>query len=65
MQDAQIEKRVGNLESFGLRVKVGENIRLRRGNYAGTVAQQADDLHAMFLDREVKAIWVGRGGSGG
>jgi muramoyltetrapeptide carboxypeptidase len=29
------------------------------------VFQQLDDLHAMFLDRDVKAVWGGRGGSGG
>jgi muramoyltetrapeptide carboxypeptidase len=65
MEDEHIEKSVRNLESLGLRVKLGANVRLRRGNYAGFPAQQADDLHAMFRDREVKAIWAGRGGSGG
>jgi muramoyltetrapeptide carboxypeptidase len=45
-------------------VKLGENIRLKRGTYAGTPFQQVQDLHAMFLDREVMAIWGGRGGSG-
>lgn len=65
MEDAHIEKGVRNLESLGVRVKIGANIRLRRGNYAGTVAQQLDDLHTMFADRDVKAVWVGRGGSGG
>ena len=65
MDDAQIERAVRNIESLGLRVKPGANIRLRRGNYAGTVFQQVQDLHAMFLDREVRAVWGGRGGSGG
>ncbi len=64
MEDAQIERAVRNIESIGLRVKLGDNVRLRRGNYAGTPAQQVADLHAMFLDREVRAIWSGRGGSG-
>lgn len=65
MDDAQIERAVRNIESLGLRAKPGANIRLRRGNYAGTVFQQVQDLHAMFLDREVRAVWGGRGGSGG
>ncbi len=65
MEDAQVERAVANLESFGLRVRVGDNIRLHRGNYAGTPFQQAADFHAMVRDRDVKAIWCGRGGSGG
>lgn len=64
MSDAEIELAVSNIESLGLRVKTGANIRLKRGNYAGTPAQQADDLHAAFLDSEVRAVWGGRGGSG-
>lgn len=64
MDDAQIERAVRNIESMGLRVRLGDNVRLRRGNYAGTPAQQVADLHAMFLDRDVRAIWSGRGGSG-
>lgn len=64
MDDAQIERAVRNIESMGLKVKPGANIRLRRGNYSGTPYQQVEDLHAMVRDREVKAIWCGRGGSG-
>ena len=64
MSDDEIQRAVQNVESLGLRVRTGANIRLKRGNYAGTPAQQVDDLHAAFLDREVKAVWGGRGGSG-
>ena len=64
MSDAEIETAVRNVESLGLRVKTGANIRLKRGNYAGTPAQQVQDLHDAFLDREVRAVWGGRGGSG-
>lgn len=64
MEDRQIERAVRNIESLGLRVRLGDNVRLRRGNYAGAPAQQAADLHAAFADREVRAIWSGRGGSG-
>ncbi len=64
MTDTEVERGVRNIESLGLRVKLGPNILLARGNYAGQVFQQLDDLHAMFLDREVKAVWSGRGGSG-
>ena len=64
MTDEHIERAVRNIESLGLKVRTGDNIRLRRGNYAGTPYQQASDFHAMVRDREVKAIWSGRGGSG-
>jgi muramoyltetrapeptide carboxypeptidase len=64
MQDEEIERAVRNIESLGLRVKTGANIRLRRGNYAGTPYQQVEDFHAMFRDPDVKAVWSGRGGSG-
>ncbi len=59
-----VERCVKNLEAFGMRVKVGKNILAARGNTAGTVAERIADLHAMFLDRDVKAIWAARGGSG-
>ncbi len=64
MEDEQIERAVRNIESLGLAVKAGANVRLRRGNYAGTPYQQVEDFHAMVRDRDVKAIWCGRGGSG-
>jgi muramoyltetrapeptide carboxypeptidase len=64
MQDDEIERAVRNIESLGLRARPGANIRLQRGNYAGTPYQQVEDLHAMFRDPEVKAVWSGRGGSG-
>lgn len=64
VDDAIIQACVKNLESLGFTVKFGVNIRAARGGYAGTTAQRVDDLHSMFLDREVQAIWAARGGSG-
>ncbi|QJR14636.1 S66 peptidase family protein [Usitatibacter palustris] len=64
LEDAQIERGVRNLESLGLRVKLGTNLRAMHGGYAGTVAHRVDDLHAMFRDREVAGIWAARGGAG-
>ncbi len=62
--DNAIEKAVRNIEAHGFRVRQGANLRAVHGNYAGSVQQRVDDLHAMFLDPEVKAIWCIRGGSG-
>ncbi len=62
--DAAVEKAVANIESLGLRARVSDNIHYVYGNYAGTVEQRVADLHGMFLDPEIKAIWAIRGGSG-
>jgi muramoyltetrapeptide carboxypeptidase len=62
--DAAIEKAVRHIESLGFRVRPGTYLRDVWGNYGGTVAARIADLHAMFRDPEVKAIWAIRGGSG-
>lgn len=62
--DRLIDKAVQNIEALGLRAKVGTYIRAAHGNYAGSSQQRLADLHAMFLDPEVKMIWPIRGGSG-
>ncbi|WP_445231985.1 S66 peptidase family protein [Duganella rhizosphaerae] len=62
--DAALAQAVANIESLGLRVRLGDNIHYVYGNYAGTVEQRLADLYAMFLDPEIKAVWAVRGGSG-
>jgi muramoyltetrapeptide carboxypeptidase len=62
--DASIQKAVQHIESLGFRVKLGTYLRDVWGNYGGTVAARIADLHGMFRDPEVKAIWAIRGGSG-
>ena len=64
VSDSLIQKCVANLESQDFEVRLGRNIRAAHGGYAGTVSERLDDLHAMFADREVAAIWTARGGSG-
>ena len=59
-----IDKAVRNIESLGCSARQGANLRAVFGNYAGTAQQRIDDLHAMFADPEVAAIWAIRGGSG-
>jgi muramoyltetrapeptide carboxypeptidase len=62
--DKAIEKSVQHIEALGFRARLGANLRAVNGNYAGSVEQRLADLHGMFLDPEVKAIWCVRGGSG-
>ncbi|MEM1324869.1 MAG: LD-carboxypeptidase [Bacteroidota bacterium] len=64
ISDKALEKGIKNLESLGLKVKLGQHIRAQRGFTAGTDQQRLDDLHRMFEDREVQGIWCARGGYG-
>ncbi|XLZ68871.1 LD-carboxypeptidase [Massilia sp. SR12] len=59
-----IAKAIKNIETLGFRVKLGRNLEAVYGNYGGLPQQRLDDLHAMFADPEVKALWAIRGGSG-
>lgn len=59
-----IAKAIKNIESLGFYVKLGRNLEAVYGNYGGLPEQRLDDLHAMFADPEVNAIWAIRGGSG-
>ena len=52
------------MEALGLKVKTGEHYAARHGHLAGTDAERAGDINAMFADRQVKAIVCVRGGSG-
>lgn len=52
------------MQALGLKVKLGPHLASRRGHLAGTDAERAGDLNAMFADKEVKGIVCARGGSG-
>jgi muramoyltetrapeptide carboxypeptidase len=51
-------------ESLGYRVALGKNIEKRYGYLAGTDKERLDDIHHMFADKKVKAIFFIRGGYG-
>src|SRR5712692_11865336 len=52
------------IEYFGLKPKWAKNVRRRSGYLGGTIGERLDDLHAMFGDPEVKAVFAVRGGYG-
>jgi muramoyltetrapeptide carboxypeptidase len=52
------------LASLGLKCKFGRNVRARRGYLAGTDDERLADLHAMFADPEVAAVFCLGGGYG-
>lgn len=58
------ELAIESLEGLGFRVREGEFLRARRGHFAGTDAQRAADLNAMFADPQVHGILALTGGSG-
>lgn len=52
------------VEHFGLRLKLGRHVGKRTWNYAASVEERVDDLHTMFRDPQVKAIFSIGGGYG-
>lgn len=60
----RIDEIIAHLKGQGFGVKTGANLRRRTGYLAGTDAERAADLNAMFADPEVKAVFALRGGYG-
>lgn len=61
---SRVERGVKYLEGLGYRVKVGANVGKNHGYLAGTDQERIDDIHSMFKDKTVKAIFTLRGGYG-
>jgi muramoyltetrapeptide carboxypeptidase len=53
------------LQAMGFKVREAPHLRARHGNFAGTDAQRAADLHTLFADPAVHGIISLTGGSGG
>jgi len=60
----KIEKGVKYLEGLGYRVEVGKNVGKVHGYLAGTDEERLEDLHSMFKNKNIKAIFNVRGGYG-
>ena len=54
-----------SLQALGFKVREAPNLRARYGHLAGTDAQRAADVNAMFADPSVHGILAVTGGSGG
>ena len=59
-----LDRGVATLEALGYRVKVGEHVRARHGNLAGTDRERAFDINRFFADEEVRAVVAYSGGWG-
>ena len=62
--NAKLDAGVSYFEKRGYRVKVGKNVLKEWGYLAGTDEERVEDIHNMFLDKEVKMIICLRGGYG-
>ena len=60
----KINRGVEYLEKLGYRVEVGKNVGLQEGYLAGTDQQRLTDIHSMFSNKIIKAIFSIRGGYG-
>ena len=59
-----LQRGIGTLEAWGLKVKLGEHVDDRHGYMAGRDEDRAADLNAMWHDPEVRAIFCLQGGYG-
>lgn len=59
-----LKKGIEYLEKLGYKVKVGTFANAKKGYLAGEDSQRLEDLHNMFADKNVNAIFCIRGGYG-
>lgn len=59
-----LEKARQALEFFGLKMKFGKSLKSGTGYKSRTVGERVTDIHEMFSDKEVKAVFCIRGGYG-
>ena len=52
------------MKYFGLRMKMAKNAGKRMNDYRTSIEERLDDLHAMFRDKTVDAVFAIRGGYG-
>ena len=64
IDEERLQKALHTIESLGLKAKYTTNILAKLGYLAGTDEQRLSDLHQMFADPEVDAVWCIRGGYG-
>lgn len=60
----RLDDAAARVEALGLKPKFGKYVRGRRGFLSGTEDERLEDLHAMFADRDVAAIFALQGGYG-
>ncbi len=64
VDERQLRRGAAELESLGFAVSIPEGLFERRGFTAGSLERRLDELHRLFADDSVAAIWCARGGAG-
>ncbi|MGM0750748.1 MAG: S66 peptidase family protein [Bacillota bacterium] len=59
-----LKKAISFLEELGLDIKLGRSVHKKYGYLAGYDEERIEDIHMMFKDHEVKAIFCACGGFG-
>jgi muramoyltetrapeptide carboxypeptidase len=52
------------VDYFGLKARWGKSVRIHRAQDVATVSERVDDIHSLFKDPDVRAIFCIRGGYG-
>ena len=59
----ELKKAKEIVERSGFKVKYSKNIFSNTNGYSATAKEKAEDINAMFADKEVKMIWCAKGGN--
>jgi muramoyltetrapeptide carboxypeptidase len=62
--EASVQNGVKYIESLGYTTILGKNVGKLRGYLAGTDEERVEDIHQMFSNKNVKAVFCLRGGYG-
>ncbi len=64
VDEVSLNNGISYFESLGYNVEIGKNVKLQKGYLAGTDEERLADLHEMFSNKNVNAIFAIRGGYG-
>ena len=59
----ELEQAKKIVEKDGFKIKYSKNIFSNTNGYSATAREKAEDINAMFADKEVKMIWCAKGGN--
>lgn len=64
VSEADVATGIATLKSWGLNVKLADNLYEKDGRYAGSLSKRIEGFQKMVDDKNVKAIFMARGGYG-
>lgn len=63
-REKEVNQAKAMLESWGLKVRIGDHVYKKDNHFAGTDAQRAEDYQKALDNPNIQAIWSARGGYG-